>query len=159
MPGDTELEMTQGNPNEQEGNAPNVPAGPPPEAEPNSAVASFRRGFFTESRRGPSPYERGAGIAPTHGNAPLMRRMQDSHFREVPRVTNLWLKIKYCDWKVEAREQEDEHDHTAEFETMCRKQKGLTMISEDHAKTYVIEIKMVSQFRRGKGNKKKGANI
>jgi hypothetical protein len=57
---------------------------------------------------------------------------------------------------VEAREQDDEHDHTAEFETMCMKQNGLTMISEDLAKTYVFEIKMVSQFGRGKGNKKKG---
>jgi hypothetical protein len=46
-----------------------------------------------------------------------------------------------------------------QFETMCMKQNGLTMISEDPAKIYVIETKRVSQFIRGKGNKKKGANI
>lgn len=52
MSGDTELEMTQENPNEQEGNAPNAPQGAAPEAEPNPAVANFRRGFFTDSRYG-----------------------------------------------------------------------------------------------------------
>jgi hypothetical protein len=47
-----------------------------------------------ESLMGPSPYERAAEIAPTQRNATLMRRMQDSNFREVWRVTNLLLKVK-----------------------------------------------------------------
>jgi hypothetical protein len=53
-----------------------------------------RKAILTESMKGPSPYERAAEIAPTHPNARLMRRMQDSNFREVRRVTNLLLKIK-----------------------------------------------------------------
>jgi hypothetical protein len=53
-----------------------------------------RKALLKESVKGPSPYERAAEIAPTHPNAPVMRRMQDSHFREVRRVTNLLLKIK-----------------------------------------------------------------
>jgi hypothetical protein len=47
-----------------------------------------------ESPMGPSPYERAAEIAPAHRNSLLMRRMQDSNFREVWRVTNLLLKVK-----------------------------------------------------------------
>jgi hypothetical protein len=47
-----------------------------------------------ESLMGPSPYERAAEIAPTHRNTLLMRRMQDSNFREVWRVSNLLLKVK-----------------------------------------------------------------
>jgi hypothetical protein len=53
-----------------------------------------RKAILKESMKGPSPYERAAEIAPTHPNARLMRRMQDSNFREVRRVTNLLLKIK-----------------------------------------------------------------
>ncbi len=44
--------------------------------------------------RGLSPSDRAAEIAPTHPNARLMRRMQDSNFREVRRLTNLLLKTK-----------------------------------------------------------------
>jgi hypothetical protein len=44
--------------------------------------------------KGLSPYERAAEIAPTHPNARVMRRMQDSKLREVRRLTNLLLKIK-----------------------------------------------------------------
>jgi len=43
-----------------------------------------------------------------------------------------------------------------QFGSMCMKQKELTMISENFVKSYVIEKKVVSKFRRGKGNKKKG---
>jgi hypothetical protein len=53
-----------------------------------------RTALLKESLAGPSPYERAAEIAPIHANALLMRRVQDSHFREVRRVTNLLLKIK-----------------------------------------------------------------
>jgi hypothetical protein len=60
-----------------------------------------RRATLRESLLGPSPYERAAEIAPAHTNALLMRRMQDSSFREVWRVTNLLLKVKR-----QAREEE-----------------------------------------------------
>jgi len=53
-----------------------------------------RKALLKESVKGPSPYERAAEIAPTHPNAMLMRRIQDSYFREVRRVTNLLLKLK-----------------------------------------------------------------
>ncbi len=53
-----------------------------------------RKAAREEFREGPSPYERAAEIAPTHPNARLMRRMQDSNLREVRRLTNLLLKIK-----------------------------------------------------------------
>ena len=72
-----------------------------------------RKAAREEARRGPSPYERAAETAPTHRNAPLMRKMQDSHFREVRRGTNRLRKFKYCERKTEAREQGDEHDRTA----------------------------------------------
>ena len=67
-----------------------------------------RKALLKESVKGPSPYERAAEIAPTHPNARLMRRMQDSNFREVRRVTNLLLKIKRYERKMEALEQDDE---------------------------------------------------
>jgi hypothetical protein len=38
----------------------------------------------------------------THPNARLMRRMQDSNFREVRRVTNLPLKLKRHELRMEA---------------------------------------------------------
>jgi hypothetical protein len=60
-----------------------------------------RKATLRESLMGPSPYERAAEIAPTHRNASLMRRLQDSNFRQVWRVTNLLLKIKR-----QAREEE-----------------------------------------------------
>jgi hypothetical protein len=53
-----------------------------------------RKAILKESVKGPSPYERAAEIAPTHAHAVLLRRMQDSHFREARRATNLLLKIK-----------------------------------------------------------------
>src|ERR1035441_6793506 len=61
-----------------------------------------RKATLKESLAGPSPYERAAEIAPTHPNARLMRRMQDSNFREVRRVTNLLLKIKRHQRRLEA---------------------------------------------------------
>ncbi len=65
-----------------------------------------RKATLKESLTGPSPYERAAEIAPTHPNARLMRRMQDSNFREVRRVTNLLLKIKRYERKMEAQDDE-----------------------------------------------------
>jgi len=53
-----------------------------------------RKAVLRETLRGPSPYERAADIAPTHPNARVMRRMQDSNLREVRRLTNLLLRIK-----------------------------------------------------------------
>ena len=61
-----------------------------------------RKAILKESVKGPSPYERAAEIAPTHPNARLMRRMQDSNFREVRRVTNLLLKLKRHELRMEA---------------------------------------------------------
>ena len=53
-----------------------------------------RLATLKECLAGPSPFERAAEIAPTHPNAALMQRMQDSSFREVWRLSNLLLKIK-----------------------------------------------------------------
>jgi hypothetical protein len=63
-----------------------------------------RKAILKDSLTGPSPYERAAEIAPTHPNAQLLRRMQDSNFREVRRVTNLLLKIKHQERQMEALE-------------------------------------------------------
>jgi len=65
------------------------------------ACASQRKAIRKESVSGPSPYERAAEIAPTHPNARVMRRMQDSNFREVRRLTNLLLKIKRYERQTE----------------------------------------------------------
>jgi len=61
-----------------------------------------RKALLKESLKGPSAYERAAEIAPTHPNARLMRRMQDSNFREVRRLTNLLLKLKRYERKMDA---------------------------------------------------------
>ena len=63
-----------------------------------------RNVILKESLKGPSPFERAAEIAPTHPNARLMRRMQDSNFREVRRITNLLLKLKRNQRRTEAWE-------------------------------------------------------
>jgi hypothetical protein len=67
-----------------------------------------RKALLRESVKGPSPYERAAEIAPTHPNARLMRRMQDSNFREVRRLTNLLLKLQRHQRKMAAFRQNDE---------------------------------------------------
>ena len=67
-----------------------------------------RNVILKESLKGPSPFERAAEIAPTHPNARLMRRMQDSNFREVRRITNLLLKLKRNQRRTEAWEGENE---------------------------------------------------
>jgi len=74
------------------------------------ACAAQRKAILKESLKGPSPYERAAEIAPTHPQAAHLRRMQDSYFREVRRVTNLLLKIQRRERKMHALETSEEED-------------------------------------------------
>jgi hypothetical protein len=60
-----------------------------------------------ELRKGPSPFERAAEIAPTLVDSRLMRRMQDSNFREVRRLTNLLLKLKRSAWNMKAHKNDE----------------------------------------------------
>jgi hypothetical protein len=69
-----------------------------------------RQAVLKESLKGPSPYERATEIAPTHPNARVMRRMQDSNFREARRIINLLLKLKRYERKTKALEPDDEKD-------------------------------------------------
>ena len=59
-----------------------------------------RRAVLRESLEGPSPYERAMEIAPAHRNVAVVRRMEDSSFRQVARLTNLLLKVKRRNWKM-----------------------------------------------------------
>lgn len=52
-----------------------------------------RTATLKKSLAGPSPYERAAEIAGKDRNTLLLRRMEDSYFREVLRVTNMLLKL------------------------------------------------------------------
>jgi hypothetical protein len=52
-----------------------------------------RTATLKKSLVGPSPYERAAEIAGKDRNTLLLRRMEDSYFREVLRVTNMLLKL------------------------------------------------------------------
>ena len=58
------------------------------------ACEEQRNAILKESVKGPSPYERAAEIASTDRNTLFLRKMQDSYFREVRRVTNMLLKLK-----------------------------------------------------------------
>jgi hypothetical protein len=69
-----------------------------------------RQAVLKESVKGPSPYERATEIAPTHPNARLMRRTQDSNFREARRIINLLLKLKRHERKMKDRGEDDEKD-------------------------------------------------
>jgi hypothetical protein len=60
-----------------------------------------RKAVLKESLKGPSPYERATEIAPIHPNARVMRRMQDSNFREARRIINLLLKLKRHELRME----------------------------------------------------------
>jgi len=64
------------------------------------ACNTQRKALLKESVKGPSPYERAAEMTPTHPHALLMRRLQDSYFREVRRCTNLLLKLKHHERKM-----------------------------------------------------------
>jgi len=66
------------------------------------ACESQRKALLKESLAGPSPYELAVEIAPNHAEALLMRRIQDANMREVRRLTNLLLKIKRREPKLEA---------------------------------------------------------
>jgi hypothetical protein len=79
-----------------------------------------RQVILKESVKGPSPYERAAEIAPTHPNALLMRRMQDSNLREVRRLTNLLLKIKRYERQREALEKTEPFQDVPETEGVSR---------------------------------------
>jgi hypothetical protein len=61
-----------------------------------------RSATLRECLTGPSPYERAAEIAPTHGTATLMRRMQDSNFRQVVRLSSLLMRMKRHERQMEA---------------------------------------------------------
>jgi hypothetical protein len=76
--------------------------------------AALRKASREELRKGPSPFERAAEIAPTHPNSKLMRRMQDSNFREARRITNLLLKLKGNERRMEALEEESEVEEVTE---------------------------------------------
>jgi len=67
-----------------------------------------RKALLKESLAGPSPYELAAEIAPGHAEALLIRRVQDANMREVRRLTNLLLKIKRKERKIEAGVASDE---------------------------------------------------
>jgi hypothetical protein len=71
------------------------------------ACAAQRKALLKETVKGPSPYERATEIAPTHPNARLMRRMQDSNLKEIRRLTNLLLKIKRYERQREVSEETD----------------------------------------------------
>jgi hypothetical protein len=71
------------------------------------ACEAQRKSLLKESLAGPSPYELAAESAPSHADALLMRRTQDSNMREVRRVTNLLLKLKQREDKAEALETTD----------------------------------------------------
>jgi hypothetical protein len=75
-----------------------------------------RQAILKESVKGPSPYERAAEIAPTHPNARTIRKMQDTNFREVRRVTNLLLKLK----QEERRKEVFEQDHRKRGRSLTR---------------------------------------
>jgi hypothetical protein len=72
-----------------------------------------RQAILKESLKGPSPYERAAEIAPTHPNARVMRRMQESNLREVRRLTNLLLRIKSYERQMGSLENDDGKNRSA----------------------------------------------
>jgi hypothetical protein len=77
------------------------------------ACETERKALLRESLAGPSPYELAAETAPSHADALQMRRIQDVYMREIRRITNLLLKIKRREPKLEARaatEAEENHD-------------------------------------------------
>ncbi|MGD0223683.1 MAG: hypothetical protein ABSF71_15225 [Terriglobia bacterium] len=88
------------------------------------ACEQQRKALLKESVKGPSPYERAAEIAPTHPDARLMRRMQDSNFREIRRVTNLLLKLKRHQRKMEALGENDDDGREALVEGVKQAEKS-----------------------------------
>lgn len=68
---------------------------------------TMRQAVLKDAVAGPSPYELAAEITPSHTDALLMRRMQDANLREVRRLTNLLLKMKRQERKLEVSESGD----------------------------------------------------
>jgi hypothetical protein len=68
-----------------------------------------------------------------------MRRMQDSNFRQVVRLTSLLMRMKRHERQMEAFES------TAVCHDVLEK-KGLAVDSENFSKLYFIELKRVSLF-------------
>jgi hypothetical protein len=50
--------------------------------------------LLRQSVAGPSAHERAAEIAPTHPNAALMQRIEDSNFRQASRMASLFIRLK-----------------------------------------------------------------
>jgi hypothetical protein len=59
--------------------------------------------LLRQSVAGPSPHERAAEIVPTHPNALLLQRIEDSNFRQVARMASLFIRMKRLE------ERPDEH--------------------------------------------------
>jgi len=68
------------------------------------ACEAQRKALLQESLAGPSPYELAAEIAPSHADALLMLRTQDSNMREVRRLINLLMRIKRYERHMQASE-------------------------------------------------------
>jgi hypothetical protein len=60
--------------------------------------------LLRQSVAGPSPQERAAEIVPTHPNAALMQRMEDSNFRQVARMAGLFIRMKRWERQIDDRE-------------------------------------------------------
>jgi hypothetical protein len=71
---------------------------------PAEACEAQRKALLQESLAGPSPYELAAEIAASPSDALKTRRLQDANLREVRRLTNLLLKVRRRERKMEALE-------------------------------------------------------
>jgi hypothetical protein len=104
-----------------------------------------------ESLMGPSPYERAAEIAPTQRNAALMRRMQDSNFRQVVGLTSLLMRMKRQERQMEALESTAACYDLSETKWVSDRKGNLS-------KLHPIELKGVNMPGGGEGDgEKKGA--
>jgi hypothetical protein len=101
-----------------------------------------------ESPMGSSPYGRAAEIAPTHRHAALMRRMQDSNFRQVVRLTSLLLRMKRQERQMEGLE------NPAACCDLSEK-KWVRNRDENLSKLHPIELKRVNLLRGGGGGGEK----
>jgi hypothetical protein len=101
-----------------------------------------RKATLRESLMGPSPYERAAEIAPTQRNAALMRRMQDSSFRQVVRLTSLLMRMKRQERQMEGLENPAACYDLSET-------KGVSNRNENLSKLHPVEPKRVNLLRGG----------
>jgi hypothetical protein len=107
-----------------------------------------RQATLRESLMGPSPYERAAEIAPTQRNAALMRRMQDSSFRQVVRLTSLLMRMKRQERQMEGLENPAACYDLSET-------KGVSNRNENLPKLHPVELKRVNLLRAGGGGGEK----